>query len=110
MKQHINRLTLIMLSLLASCANQKSTAIGVSKSGKGVDEKQQATSAVGQKNGHQEANLNKADERWLNIYKSLSFGGACCVRWHRKEQEPQALRPKPQRPTVGSALSVVLAE
>jgi len=56
--------------------NQKPATIGVIKSGTGVEEKKQATSKLGQKNAHQAANLNKPDERWLNIYKSLSFGGA----------------------------------
>src|SRR5260370_2547375 len=54
--------------------NQKPGIIGVSKSGKGVGKKKQTTSKLGQKNTHQATNLNKADERWLNIYKSRSFG------------------------------------
>jgi hypothetical protein len=54
--------------------NRKPVTIGVSKSGKGVGEKRQTTSKLGQKNAHQATNLNKADERWLNIYKSQSFG------------------------------------
>ena len=56
--------------------NQKSTTITVNKAGQGVGEKKQTTSKLGQKNAHQAANLNKPDEKWLNIYKSLSFGGA----------------------------------
>jgi hypothetical protein len=56
--------------------NQKPATIGVIKSGTGVGEKKQTTPKLGQKNAHQAANLDKPDERWLNIYKSLSFGGA----------------------------------
>src|SRR5260370_33743950 len=56
--------------------NQKSATIAVNKAGQGVGEKKQTTSKLGQKNAHQAANLNKPDEKWLNIYKSLSFGGA----------------------------------
>jgi hypothetical protein len=48
----------------------------VIKSGTGVGEKKQTTPKLGHKNAHQAANLDKPDERWLNIYKSLSFGGA----------------------------------
>jgi hypothetical protein len=55
---------------------QKSATVAVNKAGQGVGKKQQTTSNLGQKTAHQAANLNKADERWLNIYKSLSFGGA----------------------------------
>src|SRR6266436_9509202 len=50
--------------------NQKPATIGVSKSGKGVEEKKQTTSKLEQKNAHPAVDLNKADERWLNIYKS----------------------------------------
>ena len=56
--------------------NQKPATIGVIKSGTGVGEKKQTTPKLGHKNAHQAANLDKPDERWLNIYKSLSFGGA----------------------------------
>ena len=55
--------------------NQKPATIGVIKSGTGVGEKKQTMSKLGQKNAHQIANLNSPDERWLNIYKSLSLGG-----------------------------------
>jgi hypothetical protein len=55
---------------------QKPATVAVNKAGQGVGEKKQTTSKLGKKNAHQAANLNKADDRWLNIYKSLSFGGA----------------------------------
>jgi hypothetical protein len=55
---------------------QKPATVAVNKAGQGVGEKQQTTSTFDKRTAHQAANLNKADERWLNIYKGLSFGGA----------------------------------
>jgi hypothetical protein len=47
---------------------KKPATIAVNKAGHGVGE--QTTSKPGQRNAH------KADERWLNIHKSRSLGGA----------------------------------
>ena len=56
--------------------NQKPDTIGVSKSRKCVGKKNRLSPSLDKRTAHQATNLNKADERWLNIYKSRSFGNA----------------------------------
>jgi hypothetical protein len=48
--------------------NQKPDTIGVSKSRKGVGKKNRLSPSLDKRTAHQATNLNKADERWLNIY------------------------------------------